>query len=175
MIWPFLAPARELFAFYDGRRTRRVDPLAVWRAVSEHPTFRFDKLDEVSASGALIAGESGKAEEWFHESVKETAAAARELFGLKMYDEGGLAEHECVRLLFAFRDYIDGVKKNTSTPPTPPASTDAISNTSGEPTTSDTSLTSCLDDGSLSAGPGPPTREAAERSESPSEATPAPT
>lgn len=100
---------RGLFAFFDGRRWRRVDPLEITRAFFTHPKFDWDETPN------LLAG--GNAFEQAH-VLGQIARATREVFGIKEASAGGLTDQECFTLFGRFRQYMGDVKKNGKLFPT---------------------------------------------------------
>lgn len=116
MIWRLMAiwlgrRTREIFRFWDGRRWRYADPLAVARALENNERFDWTTHPALTATGDLDA-------------LKVTADAVREAFALPLFDgRHGLTEGECLSLLADFTDYLDSLKKNTSPSPMWPVST----------------------------------------------------
>jgi hypothetical protein len=87
---------RDIFPYWDGRRERRGDPLAVDRALQTDPAFDF-KLDPQISQVPTLDG------------VKATGrvvAATRRAFGIKPLEEGGLTDVECLGLFCDFNVYI---------------------------------------------------------------------
>lgn len=107
---------RGLFPYFDGKRYRKIDGLSALRAFYTLPNFDWDEtpamLDARVSTVELTA-------------FKTIGEAVREVFGIPAVEKGGLTETGCWDLLLAFREYCDGVKKNTSLFPTPPTSTAA--------------------------------------------------
>lgn len=102
---------RGIFWFWDGRRWQGVDPLPAARLLLTDPDFSWEQTatltdDEDSATQA--------------EAIGICAAAARRAFGIKSYEESGLTETECCRVLWFFGTYLGSLKKNGSGQPISP-------------------------------------------------------
>lgn len=104
-----------IFQFFDGTRTRRVDPMAVQRALFNHPRFAWD------THPVLIDVDDPKVS---LEALEITADAVRTAFELPGIEAGGLTETECVNLLASFVAYLNDLKKSTGTTPNSPAVTE---------------------------------------------------
>lgn len=114
------ASRRAIFPFWDGRRTRSIDPMVAYRALATHPQF--------------IWRDHPRYLERDHEALRITLAAVRETFALQPLDRGGLTDAETLELFLAFCEFLDVAKKNTSSwlilpPPTERASSVPISST----------------------------------------------
>lgn len=107
---------RGLFTFFDGRRWRSVDPLAVARAFFTHRNFDWDETPELLRSGVATVQ---------LEAFRVIGEAVREVFAMKPVDQGGLSDLECLDLLTSFRQYLGDVKKNGNLFPTLPDSTES--------------------------------------------------
>lgn len=95
--------SQALFRFFDGQRTRAVDPLHCWRALDQHAEFSWDMADEIEA------GEP--------QATEICLKAIAEVFGLKRYDAnsgGGLTEAEILNLFGEFGAWMEGSKKKQS-------------------------------------------------------------
>lgn len=91
--------ARNVFRFFDGRRTRAVDPYAVYRFLDCHDKFKWDHLQEVDEDDLAAAD--------------ITIAAAREAFGLPCYGEGKdeLTAAEVLDIVRDFGEFATNAKK----------------------------------------------------------------
>lgn len=107
---------RGIFWFWDGRRWRGVDPIATTRLLLTDPEFSWEETPLLTNDDDPVV---------VTEALQACAAAARRAFGIKPFEEGGLTEAECCRILFAFRDYLGDLKKNGSGPQTSPEPTGA--------------------------------------------------
>lgn len=100
---------RSIFAFWDGRRLQRVDPLVVYRQLSLDPEFNWDEDPKLIDSGD---------EKMSLAAMQRTASAVRRSFGVGEYDgRQGMTEAECVQLLVTFCEAMQTLKKNTSLSP----------------------------------------------------------
>lgn len=105
---------RSIFAYWDGARTRRVDPMAVWQALTDHPRFDWETTPKLID----LPGDSKADRKLSMESLALTAEAVRLAFDLPDVEEGGLTQWECVGLLTQFVGYLEGLKKSTGRTPT---------------------------------------------------------
>ena len=106
---------RDIFPFWDGKRDRKADPLAAYRALKADPEFNIDVDTELVASAGDL------------DSSAKMAAATRRAFGVPPFEAGGLTEGECNTLFWAFMLYLNE-KKNTDEPPlTSPEPTESTS------------------------------------------------
>lgn len=96
---------RGLFRFFDGRRWRTADPLAVARALFTHPGFDWDETPQL-----LLTGRS----EIQLQACGIIGEAVRASFQILPLNQGGLSDRECLDILTAFRNYLGAVKKNGS-------------------------------------------------------------
>lgn len=107
-LWVLMRVGRDprgLFRFFDGRRWRWADPLAVARALFTHPGFDWDETPQL-----LLTGRA----EMQLQACRIIGVAVRAAFQVQTLDEGGLSERECLDLLTSFRTYLGDVKKNGS-------------------------------------------------------------
>jgi len=98
---------RELFAYFDGRRLRRLDPLQVHIALELHPTFSWEDFEMVRAGHA--------------DKTKVYLEAICDIFDVTLYTPDtwfGLTGAECLDILADFMEYCDEVKKNIDPGPT---------------------------------------------------------
>lgn len=154
-LWIYLLQAlgfnpRGLFRFYDGRRYRTVDPMVIarnlWAAniVSEVSEGKFEAVpfDSLQSLKKITSAVGTQIEKGY----AEIAEAVREAFELRPFENGGLSEAECQKLLERFEDWMGNVKKNGSNSLTGSATTSA------SPPNSTTNSNS--DSGSISNGSG---------------------
>ena len=93
--------SRAIFKFWDGTRTRAVDPMVAYRSLACHPTF--------------IWTQHPKHVERDHDALTTTLTAIRDAFGVTpLLPDGnaGLSEGETLELLVSFSDYLARAKKN---------------------------------------------------------------
>jgi len=94
---------RLLFRYWDGSRFVSADPFLLLRKLLN--TDKFDAeldLKKLEIPDAKIVTEK----------IGFIAEGVREIFGLKPYEKGGLAELECVQLLMEFSSFLERIKKN---------------------------------------------------------------
>lgn len=92
---------RLLFAFFDGERTRRIDPWRTYRGLVNDPQFDFEADGEAAAND----------EEPAYTNYIETVCRH---FGLKRFDgERGLADEEIDKILTQFMLYTVELKKKS--------------------------------------------------------------
>ncbi len=109
---------RGLFPYFDGQRSRKIDGLSALRAFYTLEGFDWDETPGLLDSGVSTVQLT---------AFKLIGESVREVFGLPSVEKGGLTETGCWDLLLAFRNYCDGVKKNTSLFPILPTSTESAS------------------------------------------------
>lgn len=95
------AKNRGLFAFYDGRRNRSIDPLEVLSKFEEDPAF----VPETHLS-LVDAGD--------FDALAIAVRAIRQAFEIPSVRQGGLSSSECIVLISEFYDYLELLKKNGS-------------------------------------------------------------
>lgn len=103
--------------FFDGRRWRSADPLAIARAFFTHPSFDWDETPELLRTGVATVQ---------LEAFRVIGVAVRDVFGIRPLDQGGLSDRECLDLLAEFRQYLGDVKKNGNLFQISQASTDPL-------------------------------------------------
>jgi len=126
--------SRKIFSYWDGQRTRRIDPMQAARALDGHPTF-------VPKVHLMLLEKGDK------DGIDVTLQATRDVFGVKEWSESqpGLTEAETLQLLDDFAAYNESLKKKHSQSPTLFAPTEKESSTDGDldtPSTSDSGSTS---------------------------------
>lgn len=102
---------RAIFPFWDGKRDRQADPMAVYRRLVKHERFNLQTHPALVEAGDLDAMECA-------------ATATRDAFGIDGFEAGGLTDTECLDLMVEFFVWVDDVKKNISTLPTSPLPTE---------------------------------------------------
>ena len=91
---------RKIFRYFDGRRRRRIDPLAAARALWADEQFRPDKTPALVEAGD-------------DDAVEVAVRAVGRVFGAvpKRKRRPGLERKEMLALLREFYDYLSDVKK----------------------------------------------------------------
>lgn len=91
--------SRAVFRFFDGRRTRAVDPYLVYRFLDQHKDFKWEHLERTDEGEA--------------EAADTTIRAAREAFGLAEFDgtERTLTSEETLEILVEFFEWSKAAKK----------------------------------------------------------------
>ena len=117
------ANRREIFVFWDGVRTRRVDPWAVYRATREYPDFSWD-ITIPMLTGEVIPGDTNDLASR-SKAMGHAASCARSVFNLPSFEDGGLTELECLSLMLSFDSYCFGVKKNGNEKQSSPSSVES--------------------------------------------------
>lgn len=92
---------RAIFAYWDGRALRRVDPLLAWYSMLDDPQFNLDRHP-----AGVDRGE--------RESIEITAGMVRRVFRVLPLNQQGLTEQECLQLFLDFMAYWAGLKKSIS-------------------------------------------------------------
>ena len=94
---------RAIFRYWDGTRTRAVDPMVVYRVLACHPRF--------------IWRDHPRQVERDHDALRITLEAIREAFDVRpLTADGskGISEGETIGLLVKFSEFLESAKKNTS-------------------------------------------------------------
>lgn len=124
-----LLASREIFEYHDGERTRYGDPYAIWRALTQDPEINLERISpEVDA---------GKEPE-----TSQFLALLRRVFDVKPFDGAtgtGLTDFQTLALTGHLRKFTVAVKKNSSSGPTSPTSTELPSSTGPAPRSETTS------------------------------------
>lgn len=91
--------SRAVFRFFDGRRTRAVDPYAVWRHLDQHKTFKWEHLEDTDAGD--------------YDAANTTIDATREAFGIPEFDGGSgtLTSEEVMAIFLEFLEWSRAAKK----------------------------------------------------------------
>lgn len=115
---------RQIFRFFDGKRERGADPLAVIRALNSHPEFD-PATTPTEATAPDLPGTTAEDRRRLDAAASAAAAltarATLEAFGVKPYDDDtgeGLTEGEALNLFSEFHDWLEAQKKNISRPAT---------------------------------------------------------
>jgi len=119
---------RFIFAYWNGQKIVKGDPMVLWRSLQQHEDYREDdfKLIQVEALRNKIIG--------------KLSGVVREVFNIKPAEEGGLTELECLDTLRAYIEYSGFQKKSGEETQTLPSTTEqeslpeqtAEQNTSGD-------------------------------------------
>ena len=112
---------RNIFEYFDGIRTRRIDPFVVQRLLDTHEKFHWEIGFDVDR-GDL-------------EAEKVTVDATREVFDIPLWDEdnAGLTDTETMSVLYEYVDYLDRIKKKFNLGQMPQPPTGSESSTSKDP------------------------------------------
>jgi len=135
-----LEKRRRIFRFWDGTRTRAIDPLQAYYALQEHPTFNQDVHCKL-----VDAGDP--------EATRIATEAVRDVFGVQAYDADkrvGLTVGETLGVLLDFYGYLEEQKKSTVPSPISPSSTEEASTSSSSATETTRPM---LDSGPVAAAP----------------------
>lgn len=110
---------RELFAFFDGEKTRHIDPLVAWRSIWGHREIDLSSEVKISANLTLADGKTAYTAEEVYAAEDRIRQLTREVFGLKAWTEAapGLTVAETDKVLADFLDYMEGLKKKRKTLP----------------------------------------------------------
>lgn len=103
---------RDIFSYFNGQRVVKGDPLVLWRALHQHEDYAesdFKLLKAPALRDQIIA---------------KLAGVVRQVFAVKVPDEGGLTEMECLDLLQSFILYAGLQKKSTGQTQTSPSTAD---------------------------------------------------
>lgn len=134
MFWPFRKRnPRFIYTYWDGKKQRQDDPLAIRYRLDTHPTYRFDVHPVLAEKGDMAAYEI-------------VLSAICDAFLVKRFDPAtgtGLTQTELVGLLIDFGSYLESVKKNIFMPPSSMSFTEgATTSPSLNATTNNTSASS---------------------------------
>lgn len=139
----FVRDTRDIFRFFDGRRWRGIDPFVAARVLFTHPKFDWDEtllLLTMPRVGPQL------------QTMETIVAAVQEAFGVRSFDEGGLAETECLALLYEFREYMGDLKKNGSLFPISPPATESRPSVATPPIGEPPLTSVASDSGSMPSG-----------------------
>ena len=134
---------RAIFRFWDGRRIRGADPIAVLRSLRADPEY-----DQEVHLPLVDAGDE--------EAIRIVANAVRRAFSVAAFESGGLSELELLGVLMDFITFTLALKKNTG--PTPNSSEPSPSTSSGDSPGKETTngLSGCTSTLTESRCDGPP-------------------
>lgn len=132
---------RHLYEFFDGRRFRRGDPWAIYRAL--HSDEEFAPQEQLQLAAELHEPEFSRAVRCVHRA-----------FGTKPFDEAtgtGLTETEAFATMVEFLEWCDELVKKNGPSPTSSPTSDSESSTSpdlktNDPTSSPSRSTSSPDE-----------------------------
>lgn len=134
---------RAIYRYWDGQRTRAIDPLIAWRKMWEHPTCR--PQDDFGPATGMNA--DGTATPFEQEALDRVLSMAREMFDLRQFSETspGLTIDETLSVLWTFIAFMNALKKKraplpTTSPPTE-SSSSALPGESTMPHSSDSPST----------------------------------
>ena len=133
---------RMIFAYFDGTKEVKADPMELYRKLMEEgPELQAD----LSVATSTIAGmEKGASAAQF-----EVVEKVRRIFTIKPYKEGGLTEIEAIDLLLMFFAFCGAVrKKSNRSPILPSSSADSKTSSAAAPLTDKP-----LDSGSTDSAP----------------------
>lgn len=105
---------REIYEFWDGTQTRRIDP--------------YQALIKLVGTGVIEPEMAARADSGDMDAIAATVEACNEVFSVKPFDPQageGLTVGERMELLGHFLDYLERIKKKRSLPPTPSQPTDS--------------------------------------------------
>ena len=106
-------PKREIFEYFDGEKSRKIDPIYAWRKMwndSEcDPNKDFGPAHGYDADGNEI--------EHSPEALDRVMDMTRRIFGVSPWSEDseGLTEKETLELLTDFVQYVTEIKKKRKT------------------------------------------------------------
>lgn len=101
---------QNIYAYWDGQRNRRADPLTVWRAFQNDPKFIPDRDIEFIRAGQI---ENSPIEiKVVDEAWQNCVNATRMALDLPTFEQGGLTETQVYLLFQSFVLYIAGLKKS---------------------------------------------------------------
>jgi len=139
---------RQIFRYWDGKRTRVLDPLAAWRQLWEDP----DCSPERDFGPACGIAPNGQSMDYDPAAQDRVLTLARKMFGVEPWTEKtprGLTVNETFELLWGFMSYMDGLKKKRDQLLTSSARSDS---TSSVPTSESLTTPSESDSSSISPG-----------------------
>ena len=154
----FVRDTRDIFRFFDGKQWRGIDPFVAARVLFTHPKFDWDEtllLLTMPRVGPQL------------ETVAVIVSAVQEAFGVRSLADGGLAETECLALLYEFREYMGDVKKNGSLFPISPPATESLPSVASPPSVEPLPTSVGSDSGSTPSGSSSDTRGPSGRESAP--------
>jgi hypothetical protein len=130
----YTAAEREIFEYWDGRRKRVADPLAVHRTLLTDPDLDM-KIHPAMTALPTVDG---------LRATGKVAAAVRRAFGIGTLEAGGLTDGECLALFCEFGAYIHALTESNRPLPSSPVPT-----ASAVPQGADSLTRSSADSGSI--------------------------
>lgn len=93
----------HIYQYFDGRKLRRADPLRLWRAILAHQDYREDdwKMLEVDSPYIKL------------QAIERLSRVFRQSANVRIAEDGGLPDAECVQLLREFVNWQRVQKKST--------------------------------------------------------------
>lgn len=96
-----------VFEYWDGEKTRKLEPLRTWLDLQAHPTININLLAERIAAGDASV-------------YAELIPFCREFFGIvsewSEANPSGVTDQAAIDVLYRFWDFVDAAKKNIDTP-----------------------------------------------------------
>lgn len=106
---------RAIFAYHDGRRRRRGDPLAIQRALVDDKEFNL-AIDPAVSCVPTVEGVR---------AAGRTAAATRRAFVIPQLEAGGLTDAECLGLFASFGEFLKELQESARPLASSPTPTEA--------------------------------------------------
>lgn len=94
-----------MFRFFDGRRTRAVDPYDIHRGLDTHATFKWSDVTD--------ANDETTPRDIRSEAIDRVITAVRDVFVLPLPNEGGLLAEEVTGLLEKYALWVEDSKKKS--------------------------------------------------------------
>lgn len=127
---------RKIYQFFDGERDRKVDPLAVERALKQAGGDQLgawlktlEMAGQIDPASVPADGLAAKMAQQSEDSLVGIVRTVRAGFGLKAFEDDGLTELECVELLCDFINYkqklLESARPLASSPPSTAAAVSA--------------------------------------------------
>lgn len=110
--------ARQIFFYWDGKSQRTADPIVLFRGLLIHPDFNREKDFGLLESGDDVL---------CTEAMERISHVVRDVFGIPLFDDGGLTVAECLGLLTGFYAWCESQKKSGSGQQTSPQNTESPS------------------------------------------------
>lgn len=103
---------RFVFSYWNGQKIVKGDPIVFWRALQQHEDYREDDFRLMQVEGLR------------HAIYGKLAGVVRSVFHVKIPEEGGLTELECLGVLRSYIEYSGFQKKNGEQTQTLPSTTE---------------------------------------------------
>lgn len=112
---------RELFAYWDGHKQRRIDPLVAWRELWADPDIDLGRVIQVAMNPQKGDGTPFYPDADVADAEAQLLSLIRKVFGVKEWREDvpGLTINETMDLFGQYMTYRTEIKKKRSTSPTP--------------------------------------------------------